>query len=83
MSIIDMDSKIKELRELMESDELELDTLGDRKTALFIITSDTDPTFDFVTAMIVSQLFNLLCATRPTTNTAGGCPSMCAVCWTR
>ena len=52
---------IRELRELMESDELELDTLGDRKTALFIITSDTDPNFDFVTAMIVSQLFNLLC----------------------
>ena len=52
---------IRELWELMESDELELDTLGDRKTALFIITSDTDPTFDFVTAMIVSQLFNLLC----------------------
>ena len=52
---------IKELRELMESDELELDTLGDRKTVLFIITSDTDPTFDFVTAIIVSQLFNLLC----------------------
>ena len=52
---------IRELRELMESDELELDTMGDRKTALFIITSDTDPTFDFVTAMIVSQLFNLLC----------------------
>ena len=52
---------IRELRELMERDELELDTLGDRKTALFIITSDTDPTFDFVTAMIVSQLFNLLC----------------------
>ena len=52
---------VRELRELMESDELELDTMGDRKTALFIITSDTDPTFDFVTAMIVSQLFNLLC----------------------
>ena len=52
---------IRELRELMESDELELDTLGDRKTALFIITSDTDSSFDFVTAMIVSQLFNLLC----------------------
>ena len=52
---------IRELRELMESDELELDTLGDRETALFIITSDTDSTFDFVTAMIVSQLFNLLC----------------------
>ncbi len=52
---------IRELRELMEYDELELDTLGDRKTALFIITSDTDSTFDFVTALIVSQLFNILC----------------------
>lgn len=52
---------IKELRNLMEYDELELDTLGDRKTALFIITSDTDNTFDFVTAMVVSQLFNILC----------------------
>ena len=45
----------------MEYDELELDTLGDTKTALFIITSDTDSTFDFVTAFIVSQLFNILC----------------------
>ena len=52
---------IKELRGLMEYDELELDTLGDRKTALFIITSDTDSTFDFITAMVVSQLFNTLC----------------------
>lgn len=52
---------IKELRDLIEYDELELDTLGDRKTALFIITSDTDNTFDFVTAMVVSQLFNILC----------------------
>lgn len=52
---------IKELRDLMEYDELELDTLGDRKTALFIITSDTDNTFDFITAMVVSQLFNILC----------------------
>ena len=52
---------IKELRDLMEYDELELDALGDRKTALFIITSDTDNTFDFVTAMLVSQLFNILC----------------------
>ena len=52
---------IKELRDLMEYDELELDTLGDRKTALFIITSDTDSTFDFITAMVVSQLFNTLC----------------------
>ncbi len=52
---------IKELRDLMEYDELELDALGDRKTALFIITSDMDNTFDFVTAMLVSQLFNILC----------------------
>ena len=52
---------IKELRDLMEYDELELDALGDRKTALFIITSDTDNTFDLVTAMLVSQLFNILC----------------------
>ena len=52
---------IRELRELMEYDELELDTLGDTKTALFIITSDTDSTFDFVTAFVVSQLFNILC----------------------
>ncbi len=52
---------IKELRDLMEYDELELDTLGDRKTALFVIISDTDDTFNFVVAMMYSQLFNLLC----------------------
>ena len=52
---------IKELRELMEYDELELDTLGDRRTALFVIISDTDDTFNFVVAMMYSQLFNLLC----------------------
>lgn len=52
---------IKELRELMEYDELELDTLGDRKTALFLIMSDTDTTFNFVIAILQSQLFNLLC----------------------
>jgi len=52
---------IKELRALMEYDELELDTLGDRKTALFVIISDTDCTFNFVAAMMYSQLFNLLC----------------------
>ena len=52
---------IKELRELMEYDELELDTLGDKKTALFVIISDTDDTFNFVVAMMYSQLFNLLC----------------------
>ena len=52
---------IAELRELMSYDELEIDTLGDRKTALFIITSDTDSTFDFVTALCCSQMFNILC----------------------
>ena len=52
---------IAELRELMSYDELDLDTLGDRKTALFIITSDTDSTFDFVTALCCSQMFNILC----------------------
>ncbi|MDU6346230.1 MAG: type IV secretory system conjugative DNA transfer family protein [Clostridium sp.] len=52
---------IKELRDLMECDELELDTLGDQKTALFVILSDTDSTFNFVAALMYSQLFNLLC----------------------
>ena len=52
---------IKELRDLMETDELELDTLGDSKTALFVILSDTDSTFNFVAALMYSQLFNLLC----------------------
>ena len=52
---------IKELRDLMSEDELELDTLGDRKTALFVIISDTDDTFNFVVSIMYSQLFNLLC----------------------
>ena len=52
---------IKELRDLMEYDELELDTLGDSKAALFVIISDTDSTFNFVAALMYSQLFNLLC----------------------
>lgn len=52
---------IKELRDLMAYDELELDTLGDRKTALFVIISDTDDTFNFVVSIMYSQLFNLLC----------------------
>jgi len=52
---------IKELRELMRYDELELDTLGDSKAALFVIISDTDDTFNFVVAMMYTQLFNLLC----------------------
>ncbi len=54
-------SLFAELREIMSDDELELDTLGDRKTALFLIMSDTDTTFNFVIAMLQSQLFNLLC----------------------
>lgn len=52
---------IRELRDLMQEDELELDTLGDRKTALFVIISDTDDTFNFVVSIMYSQLFNLLC----------------------
>ena len=52
---------IHELRDLMSEDELELDTLGDRKTALFVIISDTDDTFNFVVSIMYSQLFNLLC----------------------
>ena len=52
---------IAELREVMSCDEMELDTIGDRKTALFVIISDTDDTFNFVAAIMYSQLFNLLC----------------------
>jgi len=52
---------IAELRELTEYDELELDTLGDKKTALFVIISDTDDTFNFIVAIMYTQLFNLLC----------------------
>lgn len=52
---------IQELRDLTAYDEMELDTLGDRKTALFIIISDTDDTFNFLVSMAYTQLFNLLC----------------------
>ena len=52
---------IKELRDLMETDEMELDTIGDRKTALFVIISDTDDTFNFVVSILYTQLFILLC----------------------
>lgn len=52
---------IKELRELMSEDELTLDTIGDKKTALFVVISDTDDTFNFVVSIMYSQLFNLLC----------------------
>ena len=52
---------LKEVRELMSFDEMELDTIGDRKTALFIIISDTDDSFNFIAALMYSQLFNILC----------------------
>ena len=52
---------IQELRDLTMYDELELDTLGDKKTALFLIMSDTDSTFNFLISMVYTQLFNLLC----------------------
>ncbi|PNP91190.1 conjugal transfer protein TraG, partial [Listeria newyorkensis] len=52
---------IAELRELMSYDELELDKIGDRKTALFVIISDTDSTFNFVVSIMYTQMFNLLC----------------------
>ncbi|MBO6241989.1 MAG: type IV secretory system conjugative DNA transfer family protein [Butyrivibrio sp.] len=52
---------IPQVREIMSYDELELDTLGDKKTILFLIMSDTDPTFNFLLAMIYSQMFNILC----------------------
>ena len=52
---------IKELRDLTSTDELELDTLGEQKTALFVIISDTDATFNFLVSIMYTQLFNLLC----------------------
>lgn len=52
---------IREVRELMEDDELELEKLGDRKTALFCIVSDTDVTFNFIASMVYTQMFNVLC----------------------
>ena len=52
---------IKEVRQLMEDDDLELDKIGDRKTALFCIVSDTDMTFNFISAMVYTQMFNVLC----------------------
>ena len=59
----------------METDEMELDTIGDRKTALFVIISDTDDTFNFVVSILYTQLFNLLCD-KADDNMAGGFPSM-------
>ena len=54
-------SLLRELRELLEKDEMELDAIGDRKMALFVIISDTDDTFNFVVSILYTQLFNLLC----------------------
>ena len=54
-------AQVKELREITAYDELELDTLGDKKTALFLIMSDTDATFNFLISMVYTQMFNLLC----------------------
>ena len=71
---------IKELRDLMEYDELELDTLGDEKTALFVIISDTDDTFNFVAAMMYTQMFNqLLMKRRRRVATGGRLPCSCSV----
>ena len=52
---------IQELREIMSYDEMELDMIGDQRTAMFVIISDTDDTFNFVVAIMYTQLFNLLC----------------------
>ncbi len=52
---------IQEVRELMEGDDLELDKLGDKKIALFCVVSDTDKTFNFISAMAYTQMFNVLC----------------------
>ena len=69
---------IAELREVTAYDELELDTLGDRKTALFLIMSDTDDSFNFLISMCYTQLFNLLCEKADDTRSrVGGCRSMC------
>jgi type IV secretion system protein VirD4 len=55
------DTLLAEIRELVAYDKMELDTLGDRKNALFVIISDTDDSFSFVAALLYSQMFNLLC----------------------
>ena len=70
---------IRELRELMETDEMELDTLGDRKTALFVIISDTDDTL-ILSYQSFTHSFSISFATRQMMCTGGRLPSMCAVC---
>lgn len=60
-NLMQMPEKVKELRDLLSYDELQLDLLGDQKSAFFVIISDTDDTFNFVVAIMYTQLFNLLC----------------------
>ena len=67
---------IQELRDLTMYDELQLDTLGDKKTALFLIMSDTDSTFNFLISMVYTQL-SIYCAIKQMMCTAASCPSMC------
>ncbi len=70
---------IKELRDLTSYDELGLDMIGDEKTALFVIISDTDDTFNFIVSIMYTQLFNLLCDRADDVYHGRlGCPSMCA-----
>jgi len=71
---------ISELREVMSYDEMELDRIGDRKTAAFFIISDTDPTFNFIVALAFSQMFNLLCE-RADTKYGGSLPHHVRVLW--
>lgn len=66
---------IQAVREMMEYDELELEKLGDEKIALFAVVSDSDPTFNFISAMMYSQMFNVLC-NRALTVYHGGCRFM-------
>ena len=85
---------IPQLREIMSYDELELDRIGDRKTAVFFTISDTTPTYNFIVALAFSQMFNLLCERADNVHgifcvngrtmfTGAACPIMCGCCGTR
>ena len=71
---------IQELREIMSYDEMELDMIGDQKTAMFVIISDTDDTFNFVVAIMYTQLFNLLCD-KEMMSMVEDFRTMCDYCW--
>ena len=73
---------IPQLREIMSYDELELDRIGDRKTAVFFTISDTTPTYNFIVALAFSQMFNLLCERADNVH-GGPCPTMYGCCGTR